>query len=230
MTSLVRKFTSTIVTVVLLFIGASQAAASNLTYYTNGTIYDSDKNLTWLADAGASGLKTWYQAMTWVGGLTVTWVDSLAVTHNVTGWRLPSTLEGDLGCIYDRVARPDTGAMGAGCSGSEMGHLFYVEGIKVGNAAPFENLSSGLYWSGTTSTNTPGGAYAFEFASGGTTSDWYDPSLHPFYNYITTVQSYRALAVHEGNINSPVPEPETYAMMLAGLGLIGVIARRRRVK
>jgi hypothetical protein len=28
---------------------------------------------------------------------------------------------------------------------------------------------------------------------------------------------------------APVPEPETYAMLLAGLGLIGTIARRRRV-
>jgi len=27
-----------------------------------------------------------------------------------------------------------------------------------------------------------------------------------------------------------VPEPETYAMMLAGLGLIGTIARRRKVR
>lgn len=27
---------------------------------------------------------------------------------------------------------------------------------------------------------------------------------------------------------APVPEPETYAMLLAGLGLIGVVARRRR--
>ena len=27
----------------------------------------------------------------------------------------------------------------------------------------------------------------------------------------------------------PVPEPETYAMMLAGLGLVGFLARRRRV-
>jgi hypothetical protein len=32
-----------------------------------------------------------------------------------------------------------------------------------------------------------------------------------------------------GNINLvPVPEPETYAMMLAGLGLVGFIGRRKR--
>lgn len=30
--------------------------------------------------------------------------------------------------------------------------------------------------------------------------------------------------------SSPIPEPETYAMMLAGLGLMGIIARRRRMR
>ena len=29
---------------------------------------------------------------------------------------------------------------------------------------------------------------------------------------------------------TPVPEPETYAMFLAGLGLMGFIARRRNLK
>lgn len=29
---------------------------------------------------------------------------------------------------------------------------------------------------------------------------------------------------------APVPEPETYAMMLAGLGVLGALARRRRVR
>ncbi|MDP1862458.1 MAG: flocculation-associated PEP-CTERM protein PepA [Thiobacillus sp.] len=33
----------------------------------------------------------------------------------------------------------------------------------------------------------------------------------------------------DGNIALAVPEPETYAMMLAGLGLVGFMARRRRV-
>ena len=29
-------------------------------------------------------------------------------------------------------------------------------------------------------------------------------------------------------VSTPIPEPETYALMLAGLGLLGVVARRRR--
>ena len=32
----------------------------------------------------------------------------------------------------------------------------------------------------------------------------------------------------EGVVTASVPEPETYAMLLAGLGIIGVVARRRR--
>ena len=31
-------------------------------------------------------------------------------------------------------------------------------------------------------------------------------------------------------VTAPVPEPETYAMMLAGLGLLGLMARRRKQK
>ena len=31
-------------------------------------------------------------------------------------------------------------------------------------------------------------------------------------------------------LTSPIPEPETYAMLLAGLGLMGFVARRRQRK
>ena len=33
----------------------------------------------------------------------------------------------------------------------------------------------------------------------------------------------------QGMVTTPVPEPETYAMLLAGLGLMGFVARRRRL-
>lgn len=32
------------------------------------------------------------------------------------------------------------------------------------------------------------------------------------------------------SVTAPVPEPETYAMLIAGLGLMGVVARRRKQK
>jgi hypothetical protein len=34
----------------------------------------------------------------------------------------------------------------------------------------------------------------------------------------------------ESDIATAVPEPETYAMLLAGLGLIGAITKRRKAK
>lgn len=33
-----------------------------------------------------------------------------------------------------------------------------------------------------------------------------------------------------GGVTSPVPEPETYAMLMAGLGLVGALARRSKRK
>lgn len=43
-----------------------------------------------------------------------------------------------------------------------------------------------------------------------------------FYNYSQAQVLYAGIDV------SPIPEPETYAMLLAGLGLIGFVARRRK--
>ena len=37
----------------------------------------------------------------------------------------------------------------------------------------------------------------------------------------------RAGAIYAGAMAAAVPEPETYAMLLAGLGLMGAVVRRR---
>ncbi|WP_248281838.1 PEPxxWA-CTERM sorting domain-containing protein [Parazoarcus communis] len=50
-------------------------------------------------------------------------------------------------------------------------------------------------------------------------------------NTITTAfngESFARMELLTMSINAPVPEPETYAMLLAGLGIIGAAARRRQ--
>jgi hypothetical protein len=42
------------------------------------------------------------------------------------------------------------------------------------------------------------------------------------------LHAYKASAADLAGYLAPVPEPETYALMLAGLGLLGAVARRRR--
>ncbi len=47
-------------------------------------------------------------------------------------------------------------------------------------------------------------------------------------NYYLLISGTTTGGTYNGNISlSPVPEPESYAMMLAGLGLMGFVARRR---
>lgn len=60
-------------------------------------------------------------------------------------------------------------------------------------------------------------------ASGNYAFDFYFAERHTTGSNLTITTSLNLVA-------APVPEPETYAMLLAGLGLLGVVARRRKQK
>ena len=74
---------------------------------------------------------------------------------------------------------------------------------------PFAFSSSATFWTSTIDPSDMTKATAYQLNSG-------ESSLAPL------DAGLRAMAV------SPVPEPETYAMLLAGLGLVGFVARRRK--
>jgi len=76
-----------------------------------------------------------------------------------------------------------------------------------------------------TSVNTSPGAWFSIYSFAPLT-----PDASPYFIHINGVTlDTSTSAVYSGNMTlAPIPEPETYAMMLAGLGLMGFIARRRQ--
>jgi hypothetical protein len=71
--------------------------------------------------------------------------------------------------------------------------------------------------------------------SAGNTQDhlslaWDGPLTGGHYLNITGVTSGSLGGIYSGSIAATVPEPETYAMLLAGLGLMGAVVRRRGMR
>lgn len=107
-----------------------------------------------------------------------------------------------------------------------------ITSLKVGNNGltitgfDLRNAANGIVFHGTQDvTNYLPGDQAWSFASG----------LHPLSagNYTLEVDGYVASAnggSYSGNIAvaAAVPEPTTYAMLVGGLALLGMVARRRK--
>ncbi|MCV2360005.1 FxDxF family PEP-CTERM protein [Paucibacter sp. TC2R-5] len=108
----------------------------------------------------------------------------------------------------------------AGSSDWELPTIYqYIElrtaygGNLTSNTLPFKNVQS-YYWSSTGYGSGTANAWNF-----GTTGD--------FQYGFSKNGNFAAVAVRTGDVSAPVPEPETYAMLLAGLGALAVVARRR---
>lgn len=178
--------------------------------------YDTEADLTWLADANyaqtsgfdSDGRMNWATADAWAANLEI---------GGVIGWRLPDTLEFDATC--------DNLPIGYNCTGSEMGNMYYnvlggnasslLSSIHNTNYELFSNIQSRfMYWSATEFSPNPTVAWGFVFKDG-----------QQGYSYIGN-SSY-AWAVHSGDV-SPVPVPAAVWLFSSGLvSLIG-FARRRK--
>jgi hypothetical protein len=156
-------------TILLLAVGLGFGADAPAQLYSRagGTmVYDSDLDITWLADANYAatqyeqscgeigapdGKMTWPEATRWAAGLVYAGYDD---------WRLPTTPTADASCDEQDLI----GTYGFHCTGGEMGHLFYGDiGHGLGGVAGesiirvhndnfhlFRNFSSfGAYWLGT---------------------------------------------------------------------------------
>ena len=154
--------------VVFMLAGFASIAEAELHVRMGGTmVYDSSRDLTWLADAnyaatlyeiscgrlgdedGRMGIPS---AQEYVADLDF---------GGFTDWRLPVTEEFDNNCTVQSV----TGSSAFYCTGGEMGNLFYNElggeaGFRLSvrhndNYYKFRNVQDGTYWTGTDFSPVP---------------------------------------------------------------------------
>ncbi len=169
----------------------ARSVPSNLVDMCDGTIYDTDKQLSWLQDAGTSGLINWDAAIAWVASL-----NNNGGFAGLTGWRLPTTIQPDATC-QDQAGGA---SQGLNCTKSEMGHLFYTElgntagGSPSHNAGPFTNVTDFIYWTSTDWPPDPSAAFAFYRWDGGQ------------YGYLK-FGNYYAWAVRSGERNARIEKP-----------------------
>lgn len=188
--------------------------------------YDTDFNITWLANGLAAqgtsfddgtytgdGRLTWQSAMNWAGSLTL---------GGKSDWRLPKAIFPDPTCSVNN----GFASYGSPCKGSELGHLSWDEGVTQATPKGFTHAWGGHDWIWTQTEydepGNPGAVYVYTLTARVQGGDWADS---PTYGK----DQIFALAVHDGDVGtaiSPVPEPETYALMLSGLAMLGFIGRR----
>jgi Protein of unknown function (DUF1566)/PEP-CTERM motif len=194
----------------LLLMAGMDSASATLISRGPDMVYDTDLNITWMANADLSGGNiNWFDAQNWIATLNA------ASYYGYSDWRLPTTPQD---CFSNQ------------CVGNELAHLFFIEfgaqsgqpfsaGANSTNLALFSNIQADYYWYGTSYWANNNYAWVFGMQDGGLTA--YGKIGGQVYDNLF------AWAVRTGDV-AAVPEPAS--MALVGIGLFGLgWTRRKRV-
>lgn len=204
--------------------------------------YDTDLDITWLVAPNLSGLL-------YNNDGELSWLDAKAFMPQISiggigGWRLPS-VQPQNGVTYN-TTRSSLGDTDVGYNiksvKSELSHLYYVtlgnttsdlwprifdrntDVEIINNSGPFIDLGFQSFWYDELGDAQYQDGWRFSFFGGYQADDYAKSHAEDKYP-----QVYKNLAwfVHSGDVGTPIPEPHTYALAIAGI-LTTVAARKKR--
>lgn len=228
-----KKFVFNIVlsaTLSLAAISANAAIIEHGAYFT-----DTTDNLDWLNNTPLAG-QSYNSVLGGFGGYTT------------AGWRIATTSEltsllGNYVMPFTAISYPWTSSSDAPGTYDSAYNLIELLGINVAFGSPPDPRSTlGRYRTDLTGISTQGvyddgdssmvgvfnlSAYTYP---GSTSSPTALVQIFPNSNYPDDFhgQNVSVMLVRTTAITTAVPEPETYAMLLTGLGIIGFMTRRRK--
>lgn len=202
----------------VLVVGTAWAGNASATLISRGPnlVYDDVLNITWTRNANLPGSTElgFAAANTWVANLVFAGFDD---------WRLPK-----INLATPTATTTDCRVVSAAdcaASGNELGYMFYqnLAGL-AGDAETGTQTAVGgevltgiqpFYWSDTEFAPGIPLAWVFDFSLGFAGLGSLDSPFPA------------AWAIRSGDVSSAVPEPQTVALLLAGLGLLGLRTRQR---
>ena len=195
--------------------------ASNVNYS-----YAADANMTAFLTAAAPT-----DPLVWAIGAMDTTKDAVGNVHRY----ISSASNIDLSIRLNNVNLEGLGASGNQFLGNTNGSIGDNASLIITDPSRVAYAGSAQWgdnWGGKANFNATGaigdsmGLYLLSQSSGAYAAR-FSPSIYEALNF--NGNAYQATLDMSGNLQvAAVPEPETYALMLAGLGLVGFMARRRK--
>ncbi|MBK7005761.1 MAG: PEP-CTERM sorting domain-containing protein [Burkholderiales bacterium] len=189
---------------VFAVLGLTQAHAADFDFSGNIAMHNDVVSIDFSLASDATDVKVWtdsFQNAVNFDPITAVWVQS--------------------GSNWNLVGQNDDNASIAA------GQTYYDSGLT------FASLAAGTYrFTIATFNNFANGTslsqgFQYDNQAPIALADWDQPANH---TNMGSFYSVHLTGVDSAINTTPVPEPETYALMLAGLGLMGAVARRRNKK